>query len=56
MLPLKQEVVSGQNTWLDKDFTMIVDLVKCCAANKIYLILYVHAAPGGQGKDADISD
>jgi len=56
MLPLEQEVVSGQNTWLDKVFTMTDDLLKWCDANKIYLILDVHAAPGGQGKDADISD
>jgi hypothetical protein len=27
-----------------------------CAANKIYLILDLHAAPGGQGNDLNISD
>lgn len=35
---------------------MTDDLLKWCAANKIYLILDLHAVPGGQGKDANISD
>lgn len=55
-LPLEQEAVSGQNTWLEEGFKMTDDLLEWCAANKIYLILDLHAAPGGQGKDANISD
>ena len=55
-LPIEQELVSGQNTWLDEGFKMTDDLLNWCAANKIYLILDLHAAPGGQGKDANISD
>nr|WP_314897528.1 cellulase family glycosylhydrolase [uncultured Flavobacterium sp.] len=55
-LPLEQEAVSGQNTWLEEGFKMTDDLLKWCADNKIYLILDLHAAPGGQGKDANISD
>ena len=55
-LPIEQETVSGQNTWLDEGFKMTDDLLKWCAENKIYLILDLHAAPGGQGKDANISD
>jgi endoglucanase len=55
-LPLEQEAVSGQNTWLEEGFKMTDELLKWCAANKIYLILDLHAAPGGQGKDANISD
>ena len=55
-LPLEQEAVSGQNTWLEEGFKMTDDLLQWCAANKIYLILDLHAAPGGQGKDANISD
>ncbi|MBT1695308.1 cellulase family glycosylhydrolase [Fulvivirgaceae bacterium PWU4] len=55
-LPVEKEPVAGQNTWLDKGFTMVDNLLKWCAANKIYLILDLHAAPGGQGNDAAISD
>ena len=55
-LPIEQEAVSGQNTWLEEGFKMTDDLLNWCAANKIYLILDLHAAPGGQGKDANISD
>lgn len=46
----------GQITWLEEGFKMTDDLVKWCAENKMYLILDLHAAPGGQGKDAAISD
>jgi aryl-phospho-beta-D-glucosidase BglC (GH1 family) len=35
---------------------MTDDLLKWCADNKMYLILDLHAAPGGQGNDANISD
>ncbi|QKJ65238.1 cellulase family glycosylhydrolase [Flavobacterium sp. M31R6] len=46
----------GQITWLEEGFRMTDDLLSWCAANKIYLILDLHATPGGQGKDAAISD
>lgn len=55
-LPLEQEAVAGQQTWLEEGFKRTDDLLSWCAANKIYLILDLHAAPGGQGKDANISD
>jgi endoglucanase len=55
-LPIEKEPVTGQNTWLDKGFTMVDNLLQWCAKNKIYLILDLHAAPGGQGHDAAISD
>lgn len=55
-LPIEKEPVSGQNTWLDKGFVMVDSLLKWCAANQMYLILDLHAAPGGQGHDANISD
>lgn len=55
-LPIEQEKVAGENTWLEKGFKMTDDLLAWCAANKMYLILDLHAAPGGQGKDANISD
>ena len=55
-LPIEQETVSGQNTWLEEGFKMTDDLLNWCATNKIYLILDLHGAPGGQGHDANISD
>lgn len=55
-LPIEKEPVKGQNTWLEEGFTMTDDLLKWCADNKLYLILDLHAAPGGQGNDANISD
>lgn len=55
-LPVEQEPVTGQNTWLNKGFQMTDSLLAWCKANKMYLILDLHAAPGGQGNDLNISD
>jgi len=55
-LPIEQEPVKGKNTWLEEGFKMTDDLLAWCTANKMYLILDLHAAPGGQGMDANISD
>lgn len=55
-LPIEQEPVAGQNTWLDKGFAMTDSLLAWCKANKMYLILDLHAAPGGQGNDLPIAD
>ncbi len=55
-LPIEEEPVAGKDTWLDTGFTMVDSLLEWCAANQVYLILDLHAAPGGQGKDANISD
>jgi endoglucanase len=55
-LPVEEEKVAGQNTWLEKGFAMTDSLLQWCKANKIYLILDLHAAPGGQGNDLNISD
>lgn len=55
-LPIEKEPVKGKNTWLEEGFKMTDDLLQWCTDNKIYLILDLHAAPGGQGKDANISD
>ena len=40
----------------DKGFAMTDSLLAWCKANHIYLILDLHAAPGGQGNDFNISD
>ena len=55
-LPIEQEPVKGQNTWLEKGFAMTDELLQWCKANEMYLILDLHAAPGGQGTDMNISD
>ncbi|WP_312420866.1 cellulase family glycosylhydrolase [Epilithonimonas sp.] len=55
-LPIEKEPVKGQNTWLEEGFVMTDHLLEWCEDNKIYLILDLHAAPGGQGNDANISD
>jgi endoglucanase len=54
--PIEDEAVPGEITWIDKGFIMIDSLLKWCEANEMYLILDLHGAPGGQGKDAAISD
>ncbi|WP_299758365.1 cellulase family glycosylhydrolase [uncultured Pontibacter sp.] len=55
-LPVEQEPVKGQNTWLNQGFAMTDSLLAWCKANNMYLILDLHAAPGGQGNDLNISD
>ena len=55
-LPIEDEPVAGQNTFLDKGFNMVDELLDWCEANNMYLILDLHAAPGGQGANAAISD
>ncbi|WP_313090187.1 cellulase family glycosylhydrolase [Chryseobacterium flavum] len=55
-LPIEKEPVKGQNTWLEEGFKMTDNLLQWCADNKMYLILDLHAAPGGQGNDVNISD
>ncbi|WP_394665771.1 cellulase family glycosylhydrolase [uncultured Chryseobacterium sp.] len=55
-LPIEKESKKGENTWLEDGFKMTDDLLKWCADNKMYLILDLHSAPGGQGNDVNISD
>lgn len=55
-LPIEQEPIKNQHTWLEKGFAMTDELLQWCKANKMYLILDLHAAPGGQGTDMNISD
>lgn len=55
-LPIEQEPVEGKNTWLSKGFQLTDSLLSWCKADKIYLILDLHATPGGQGNDIAISD
>lgn len=55
-VPIEEEKLSGKQTWLHKGFEMTDSLVAWCKANNLYLILDLHAAPGGQGNDNNISD
>jgi endoglucanase len=55
-LPIELEPVAGQNTWLDEGFARTDLLLQWCTENGMYLILDMHAAPGGQGRDTNISD
>ncbi|PWV56102.1 cellulase family glycosylhydrolase [Chitinophaga sp. S165] len=55
-LPADKEPVAGQHTWLEKGFAMTDSLLAWCKANDMYLILDLHAAPGGQGNDLNIAD
>jgi endoglucanase len=59
--------VQQLSTWYDQNqlftdtknlegFRFIDDVLKWCAANKLYVILDLHAAPGGQGTDRNIND
>ena len=55
-LPIEQEPVPGQNTWLTNGFKLTDDLLSWCETHHVYLILDMHACPGGQGYDQPISD
>jgi endoglucanase len=55
-LPVEKEPVPGRNTWLREGFRLTDSLLRWCAANRMYLILDLHAAPSGQGNDLPIAD
>jgi hypothetical protein len=55
-LPIEDEPVAGQDTWLEDGFVRLDSLLDWCGDNQMYLFLDMHGAPGGQGKDANISD
>lgn len=55
-LPIQEEPIVGENTWLDKGFELTDNLLEWCKNHEMYVILDLHAAPGGQGKDEGISD
>ncbi len=54
--PIEEEPVPGEITWIEKGFVMVDSVLSWCEQNEMYLILDLHAAPGGQGHDAAISD
>lgn len=46
----------ADNKFIERGFTMTDSILKWCEAKKMYLILDLHATPGGQGNDLGISD
>lgn len=59
-LPMHYDLFIGKsasdNSYVEKGFAMAEQLRQWCEANQMYLILDLHAAPGGQGNDHAISD
>ncbi|MEQ8935481.1 MAG: cellulase family glycosylhydrolase [Amphiplicatus sp.] len=55
-LAAEEEPVAGEHTWLEEGFTRTDQLLAWAKANGMYVILDLHAAPGGQGNDINISD
>jgi endoglucanase len=55
-LPVEEEPIKGNDTWIEKGFALTDSLLSWCKANRMYLFLDLHAAPGGQGHDLPISD
>lgn len=55
-LPIEDEPIEGKNTWIEQGFIMLDSLLNWAAENEMYIFLDMHGAPGGQGKNADISD
>lgn len=55
-LPVDEEPVAGGQTWVEEGFRRTDDLLAWAKANDLYLILDLHAAPGGQGNDDNIAD
>jgi len=55
-LAVDQEPIAGKNTWINKGFALTDSLLAWCKANHMYLILDLHATPGGQGNDLNIAD
>lgn len=54
--PIENELSPFAYTEKDKGFILLDSLLKWCKQNEIYLMIDLHAAPGGQGYNADISD
>jgi hypothetical protein len=47
---------AGTDRWNHDGFRRVDDLLRWAAANRMWVILDLHAAPGGQGTDLAISD
>ncbi len=55
-LPIEEEPIAGENTWIETGFELIDDVLEWAAPHNMYVILDMHAAPGGQGRGSEIND
>ena len=55
-LPIQEEPTAGENTWLEDGFSIVDNVLAWAKPHNMYVILDLHAAPGGQGRNTDISD
>ena len=55
-LPIQDEPNAGEQTWIEEGFTIIDNVLEWAKPHNMYVILDLHAAPGGQGRNTDISD
>jgi endoglucanase len=55
-LPIEDEPIAGENTWIETGFELIDDVLSWAAPHNIYVILDMHATPGGQGRGSEIND
>ena len=54
--PIEEETFPGSYTDIGKGYTLLDSLLEWCKVNEMYMMIDLHAAPGGQGYNADISD
>lgn len=55
-LPIEDEPVAGENTWIEPGFELIDKVLSWAAPHNMYVILDMHATPGGQGRGSEIND
>lgn len=55
-LPIDEEPVAGENTWIETGFELIDNVLTWAEPHKMYVILDMHATPGGQGRGSEIND
>ena len=55
-LPIEDEPIAGENTWIETGFDLIDNVLEWSAPHDIYVILDMHATPGGQGTGSEIND
>lgn len=55
-LPIEEEPVAGENTWIETGFELIDNVLAWAAPYNMYVILDMHATPGGQGRGSEIND
>ncbi len=55
-LPIEKEPIAGENTWIETGFELIDNVLAWAAPHNMYVILDMHATPGGQGTGSEIND